>query len=339
MQVSLYSRQFEITDSEILFTKLYRKYMSLGVKLGEQLVEYCILSEMKGFVQKAEKKYAEILDAVLDEGVKTLDSMNIYTYDKQRLANVYFKYIGSFESAFRDLCEKYFTIINERDMAERARQYKKDNRGRVVGGGFGIGGAIKGMAIAGAINTATGIFASISNSIDRSITNSYYSNQLRNLLNNRDTIDKLGCSVYFDVVEMVNALGEILNTEHGSIANPYSWEKQNESNILQKRIKNNEIPKDKEADLLIKALRLQPYDDSVYELAYEKFGDDNGNLQIVMKCFDSGFDIASRKEKERKIAEQKRNFESIFGDKVNQVRNILNTIVSDPLLNRISVRI
>ena len=45
------------------------------------------------------------------------------------------------------------------------REERKESRGRVVGGGFGLGGALTGMATAGAMNAVSGAGHSIINAI------------------------------------------------------------------------------------------------------------------------------------------------------------------------------
>lgn len=48
-------------------------------------------------------------------------------------------------------------INNYQNSEEQRREYRKNSRTRLVGGGFGVGGAAKGMAIAGAVNLGTGL--------------------------------------------------------------------------------------------------------------------------------------------------------------------------------------
>ena len=59
--------------------------------------------------------------------------------------------------------EVYNNILDQLDEEREYREYRKSMRSEVIGGGFGLGGAIAGMATAGAINAATGAAHSIVN--------------------------------------------------------------------------------------------------------------------------------------------------------------------------------
>ena len=66
----------------------------------------------------------------------------------------------------RSIGGKRIEAVNIRQEEEEMyRQVRKESRGRVVGGGFGLGGAIKGMAQAGMMNAASGIAHSAFNAV------------------------------------------------------------------------------------------------------------------------------------------------------------------------------
>lgn len=56
-------------------------------------------------------------------------------------------------SEYNDRCEE---LIKENASQEELREYYRNNRGRFVGGGFGVKGAVKGALFAGATNAAVG---------------------------------------------------------------------------------------------------------------------------------------------------------------------------------------
>ena len=65
---------------------------------------------------------------------------------------------------------EYDSIMDEICEGKEARAHRKNARGRWIGGGFGMKGAIKGAATAGALNAATGVVHSVRNSIGNALT-------------------------------------------------------------------------------------------------------------------------------------------------------------------------
>lgn len=50
------------------------------------------------------------------------------------------------QTAYDELEEKYSKIVLSQEQQEEYRRLRKANRGRWQGGGFGVGGALKGAA-------------------------------------------------------------------------------------------------------------------------------------------------------------------------------------------------
>ena len=67
------------------------------------------------------------------------------------------------DEAYNILTKAYNEIQEIYEDEIEYRKLRKAGRGRIIGGGFGFSGAIKGMATAGAINAATGLGHSIVN--------------------------------------------------------------------------------------------------------------------------------------------------------------------------------
>lgn len=86
-------------------------------------------------------------------------------------------------SAFNDVKNTLNSIDSQENSEKAAREYRKETRTRVVGGGFGISGAAKGMAIAGAANLATGAVHSTFNMIGNMFTSMAASSDRRSLYN------------------------------------------------------------------------------------------------------------------------------------------------------------
>ena len=91
----------------------------------------------------------------------------IYNFSEELFTNhpLYHEVISEFASAYFDIERRYEEIENVKRADKERREYRKNTRSRVIGGGFGIQGAVKGMAVAGAINMGTGLAHSTFNMI------------------------------------------------------------------------------------------------------------------------------------------------------------------------------
>lgn len=69
-----------------------------------------------------------------------------------------------------DLYTELEELYLEKELTKQERAYRKEMRGRWEGGGFGVGGAIKGAVTAGAMNAAAGGFHSTVNLIGNTFT-------------------------------------------------------------------------------------------------------------------------------------------------------------------------
>ena len=95
-------------------------------------------------------------------------------------------------------CKKLVQAVDQAKDEEVAyREFRKESRGRVVGGGFGLGGALKGMATAGTINAVTGMGHSVVNAVGNVSSSISASNSKRSIYKDDDTFSFL-CQAVID---------------------------------------------------------------------------------------------------------------------------------------------
>lgn len=101
-------------------------------------------------------------NSLIKEGFLSCKSIalehSVYDYSVSKINEYQWKQITEpFRSAYHKMNSDLNSINQEQRNEEIAREIRKETRSRVIGGGFGIQGAVKGMAIAGAVNLGTGI--------------------------------------------------------------------------------------------------------------------------------------------------------------------------------------
>lgn len=88
---------------------------------------------------------------VIQTALKCLAEKDILSYDAAGFWSKYGKYFDYWSEAYDHLEEQYAAIVLDEKSMDEYRTLRRKTRGRVVGGGFGVGGALKGMAAAGAM--------------------------------------------------------------------------------------------------------------------------------------------------------------------------------------------
>lgn len=185
-------------------------------------------------------------------------------------------------SPAQDIHDEAIDIYNdiEEQLAEEKeyRELRKASRGEVVGGGFGLGGAIAGMATAGAINMATGAAHSIANSIgNASSTDDANARKLE--LYNACRIE-MSNAIEQCILKSVSAHIDIVNEQISDyIVSLFDSDKANAflesaQNVPEKRI-----------ELLVEAFKNCPWKFTIYSYIFDAYPDERKNIIAISKDF------------------------------------------------------
>ena len=268
----IYCRAMEMIQTLYANSSFYEKYQKY--------------TSVPDFLKNApEDLYYKFLEDVIYYIMNFLESVEVYDYDFQRVAKVYSKYTGYFLAACNDLNAEYCELKGDARAAQLAREQAKQNRGRFVGGGFGVAGAAKGIAMAGAANLATGAIYSAGNMVGNMLTKLDTDSQINQL--RKAYSEKLYQALYGDFMAGIDTLEEILVSAAGTVfQNPFTRERLEKAKAVMNNIGCGRIPEEKEREMLVNALvNDAPYYDELYMDAYEEFGDDNGRLLETAELF------------------------------------------------------
>ena len=174
----------------------------------------------------------------------------------------------------------YKNIIQQNEDEHEYREQRKENRGRFVGGGFGLGGAISGSLKAGALNMATGLGHSVFNSIGNAMSNYEASKKLKELYELPQCRDILLNSVNILVnniwLIMINDVYQL------SIAADQEMKK---SEAIFNNVINGRIPKEKTKAALLDVLSINPLKAQAYDELVEYL--DQDELAELLNMYDS----------------------------------------------------
>ena len=179
-----------------------------------------------------------------------------------------------------DLFGAYKNIIQQNEDEHEYREQRKENRGRFVGGGFGLGGAISGSLKAGALNMATGLGHSVFNSIGNAMSNYEASKKLKELYELPQCRDILLNAVNILVnniwLIMINDVYQL------SIAADQEMKK---SEAIFNNVINGRIPKEKTKAALLDVLSINPLKGQAYDELVEYL--DQDELEELLSMYNS----------------------------------------------------
>ena len=321
-QMTIYGVTVNITNiarvHSIMMAR-FEKHAESGKKQIESSVLYfkTISKDMNMFLLGLQPD--TLFKESIDRAMAYLEANKNFSYSRERFIKelVQSHNFGRYLTALETIKTAIDDINANKDEREIANKISKASRTKVVGGGFGLSGAAKGVMMAGAINATTGLMHSIGNGLDKIAANAAAKKKIKAIVNS-ELENYLKTSFECDCYEIFSFACSILGIE-----NEYTEEGSQEADILIQKLKDNQIPESSRSECMVKAILLKPYSTAVLKFAYDTFGPDDGNLKAIIKAFGNNFDIDNA---EKDVSEEKEIvdfYTHYFGDKADYIRNKL----------------
>ena len=153
---NLYGEQVVYTEEEGVGISIGKEYRKIFQRLSKELETFQNNTDRtkEGYWDVANEKILRMIDTIYRALVADLAKRGV---SKQDISEI--NYMDVFKywiPVFEDIDYQYNMICCGTEAAEYYRKLRKETRGRLIGGGFGLDGAIRGIATAGAINMMTG---------------------------------------------------------------------------------------------------------------------------------------------------------------------------------------
>lgn len=178
----------------IEYNKYYVEYKELANKLTNQFVNH-YKKECKSLDDVVEKGIdiatSYLLQALESTVHNTIKKYKIYELNLEDFVNQFYEPYMNFEEYTNIITDQYAEIVFAKEALEEYRKSRKNNRARIVGGGFGVKGAVKGMALAGTANMVSGAAHSIFNSFGKAISNAKINNTKREIFESKEPLKLL----------------------------------------------------------------------------------------------------------------------------------------------------
>ena len=267
---SLANQHVSVSDAKRNYLILRNSYIQIA-KQAESEYEELFQSkyiDMKHFIEEGLSDGYQLIFEKIAIASEQLVNMGDYTSTPENFFNDYFLDKTRWEEKFGLVFDEYMSIELEAENLKRYRQARKDSRGRIIGGGFGIEGAAKGMAIAGATNLVTGAFHGIFNTISNTISDAKKTKKIEALFQDSSTLKTLTSAIYDDIEAIHITLHEILLNKGLVEVDGFITEKDSRSaDAIVQNVKNGRITGERaRLEALSQAISLDPSDLRSYEL-------------------------------------------------------------------------
>lgn len=280
------SIKFPLGDAEIIFnwdtgayTALRNKFFSEKTKIME--VFWNELDNTSCDLDYFNKIYSlslTILDHLYGQFSEEFIKMGDYSIapNKWRTNKNFSSIIEPILNVINAAKNEFDTLEEYKQLEAERRAYRKAYRSRIVGGGFGVGGLIKGALTAAAINSVTGAVHSVYNSLDELATNKNIKAAKKNIGEKFDD----------EIKEAINSSSYrlfYLITLQLKVKTELDFE---ENRIILENISKNIIKGNFVILALNKALQIYPYNYDTYAMYIERFPKYSDELKAIANHFD-----------------------------------------------------
>ena len=247
---------------------------------------YAAQGSCYGIVEETDNLYNGSIVPLINIGIDILNAQGVYSLDEDSFYDKYVKKFHLTEHVFEVVrsMQKAVEAVNIRQEEEEMyRQARKAGRGRVVGGGFGLGGAIKGMAQAGMMNAASGIAHSAFNAVGNVGSGIAASSDKAAIY--KKYKEPLKTALMQDLYDIRNAIRTALQKEAGIVCKYVTDSEYDKAKAIWNNYRLGRIPAEKKKEQIIEALTLNPYSIEIYDSIWEDYGDENGELRKMATYF------------------------------------------------------
>lgn len=309
METTLYGIKVQIPDNFLTEVSIYESFSRYAKDAKKAYHSYYYkASGTREVISGSRDVVYEQYRIIAKNMISLLAANDIFGYSESDILRLH----GTFavEQALKNMSASADSIDRQRDKEEAYRDYRKKARGRFVGGGFGLEGAIKGMAMAGAANLATGLLHSVANAfgnvgsaIKRSLSmdSLYHSGVCGDVIKAIDS----DAMKFYDVLE---GIFDENNIRTGDIPNRIK-----EADTIYRQIDEGLIPDSSLPQAVAKMISVFPGKLDYYIAACNLVGSSNGELKRLVERFglDSEyFSLVEASAEWRKL---------IFGDMVKYI--------------------
>lgn len=282
-------KELQVTPAREAYNGIRVKYVKLAMAaacdFAENFENY--FKNLEELHERCESIVGErYLKPGVEEAIQDLVGKKIIDIDEDVFFEEFLSQRLTWEDDFSEVDNQYLEIVMATEERDAYRTARREGRGKWVGGGFGIEGALKGAATAGAINLLAGLVHGAVNigakgvsAVDDMIKKDkiYQSQETRSAL--QRAVAKVIFDIHFALIDAINTRSS--QKIVGSVAESDA----KRAGSLLENVRKGRIQENEKLGTILDALSLNPYDDDIYEYIIEWKGDANGELEKIAEYF------------------------------------------------------
>lgn len=277
----LFGQQISFSEAQDRYSRLVTDYIKT---LFATTAEFTTWYHACGSIEKVLQGYVSEVDRLISKYVncplyEQLLDLEIYDVGKE----TYRDDCMVLEPA-QTACRKFKGLIQKVNDAKDAeieyRELRKQNRSRVVGGGFGLSGALKGMATAGAINAVTGMGHSVVNAFGNVGSSLSAASSKYSVYKDEETFNCLRAALADCLGSTFSAHIQIVNERKPHCIDVFS-----DSDRAEALLENAKRFPDKAQHLLLEAFKQDPASFDLLRYIFLNYRRERKNVLIIAKSF------------------------------------------------------
>lgn len=295
--VNLFGKNYEFTDEAARYSSLRETYSRLADEAKEKFKKryFSSFNGLEDLLAKWVSFTDELIDESVEVAMQNLVDLEIYELSKSDFVLKFFSKYDRRGSALEWLQDVYIDSMSG-FIDEEARIAAKSTGGGVIGGGFGVEGAVTGIAVSTAANVAIGAIQGLGKTIAAAGNSYAATKKSKEIFKSAEVLEKLCECLCGSVFSVHFALLDVVD-EFDVEVNPFSYPEQDvvsKSRAIFENCKSGRIAELKQKDALSVAIFMNPYDRELYFYCLQKFGDDSGELGAFYSCHKLG-DFSAKK--------------------------------------------
>lgn len=279
-----------IDQARLNYNVVRKQFIKIAEKAKEKFIN-AYTTHNKSLEDVYHEAFSQGNDAIaytINEAVAQLIEQGILTISNERFIEQFTQtsYYGDWTNAIDDISEQYLEIVEDQKAIDAYRAERKQARGRVVGGGFGLGGFVKGAVTAGAINAVTGAAHRVGNAVGKGTSTMKATGDMRKIFNDPQTLAHLAhtvfetcCAVHLVYLDFLT--DEVKTKEYRAVTLAESDRAKSLFNNLQ----HPSFPEDKKLSTFIEVITLNPYASIFYTYIFNHYPENIGQINQIANFF------------------------------------------------------
>ena len=282
----LFDKALAVTDEREAYNEIKLQFADIADEARAEYAEiFNKYSDLEAMLKDFDNQYTKFMKESISTAVTALISSKVYVDENEYFSRLENRgNILNGDDAFASIYDKYVEIVADVEGQKQYREARKNHRGRIIGGGFGVQGAVKGMATAGVMNLGMGALHSIGNFAGNMITKAMANSDKKKLFKDPNTFATLANAIRNDCYYVHITLVDIFN-ENGRSIKFINKDDGAKASTLFNVIKNPAFPKEETLEKMIEVLELDPYNLDYYIFLLNEFGDTNRQIESIADYF------------------------------------------------------